>query len=63
MDEVDLVAMFNLCQQAARVLPAGGRIVNLASRAAFGALTARPQVTAVMGDITGPARASRWGRR
>jgi 3-oxoacyl-[acyl-carrier protein] reductase len=37
MYEVNLVAMFGLCQQAARVLPEGGRIVNLASRAAFGA--------------------------
>ncbi|MGV8989409.1 MAG: SDR family NAD(P)-dependent oxidoreductase [Cypionkella sp.] len=37
MYEVNLVAMFTLCQQAARVLPDGGRIVNLASRAAFGA--------------------------
>lgn len=37
MYEVNLVAMFTLCQQAARVLPQGGRIVNLASRAAFGA--------------------------
>jgi len=37
MYEVNLVAMFSLCQQAARVLPEGGRIVNLASRAAFGA--------------------------
>lgn len=37
MYEVNLVAMFTLCQQAARVLPEGGRIVNLASRAAFGA--------------------------
>ncbi len=37
MYEVNLVAMFTLSQQAARVLPEGGRIVNLASRAAFGA--------------------------
>lgn len=37
MYEVNLIAMFALCQQAARVLPEGGRIVNLASRAAFGA--------------------------
>lgn len=37
MYEVNLIAMFTLCQQAARVLPQGGRIVNLASRAAFGA--------------------------
>ncbi|MCB5410401.1 SDR family NAD(P)-dependent oxidoreductase [Pseudogemmobacter faecipullorum] len=37
MYEVNLVAMFTLCQQAARVLPEGGRIVNLVSRAAFGA--------------------------
>lgn len=37
MYEINLVAMFTLCQQAARVLPEGGRIVNLASRAAFGA--------------------------
>ena len=37
MYEVNLIAMFTLCQQAARVLPEGGRIINLASRAAFGA--------------------------
>ena len=37
MYEINLVAMFTLSQQAARVLPQGGRIVNLASRAAFGA--------------------------
>lgn len=37
MYEINLVAMFTLCQQAARVLPEGGRIINLASRAAFGA--------------------------
>lgn len=37
MYEINLVAMFSLSQQAARVLPEGGRIVNLASRAAFGA--------------------------
>ena len=37
MYEVNLVAMFTLCQQAARELPEGGRIVNLASRAALGA--------------------------
>ena len=37
MYEVNLVSMFTLCQQAARVLPEGSRIVNLVSRAAFGA--------------------------
>lgn len=37
MSEVNLIATFNLCQQAAKVLPEGGRIINLASRAAFGA--------------------------
>ena len=37
MYEVNLIAMFTLCQQAARVLPEGGRIINLGSRAAFGA--------------------------
>jgi 3-oxoacyl-[acyl-carrier protein] reductase len=37
MSEVNLIATFNLCQQAAQVLPEGGRIINLASRAAFGA--------------------------
>lgn len=37
MYEVNLVATFSLCQQAARILPEGGRIINLASRAAFGA--------------------------
>lgn len=37
MYEINTVALFTLCQQAARVLPEGGRIVNLASRAAFGA--------------------------
>lgn len=37
MYEINLVAMFTLCQQAARILPEGGRIINLASRAAFGA--------------------------
>ncbi|MBJ6135236.1 SDR family oxidoreductase [Ochrobactrum sp. Q0168] len=37
MYEINLVAMFTLCQQASRVLPEGGRIINLASRAAFGA--------------------------
>jgi 3-oxoacyl-[acyl-carrier protein] reductase len=37
MYEVNLVAMFTLCQQAARKMPEGSRIVNLASRAAFGA--------------------------
>lgn len=37
MHEVNLVATFTLCQQAARVLSEGGRIINLASRAAFGA--------------------------
>lgn len=37
MYEVNLVAMFTLCQQAAKVLPEGGRIINLASRAALGA--------------------------
>jgi len=37
MYEINLVGMATLCQQAARVLPRWGRIVNLASRAAFGA--------------------------
>ncbi|WP_265502565.1 SDR family NAD(P)-dependent oxidoreductase [Paracoccus beibuensis] len=37
MYEINTVAMFTLCQQASRVLPEGGRIINLASRAAFGA--------------------------
>lgn len=37
MYEVNLVAMFTLCQQAARKMKDGARIVNLASRAAFGA--------------------------
>lgn len=37
MYEINLIAMFTLCQQAARVLPEGGRIINLASRAAYGA--------------------------
>lgn len=37
MYEVNMVAMFTLCQHAARRLPEGGRIINLASRAAFGA--------------------------
>lgn len=37
MYEVNVVGMFTLCQQAARKLPKRGRIVNLASRAAFGA--------------------------
>ncbi|NHF74451.1 SDR family NAD(P)-dependent oxidoreductase [Paracoccus xiamenensis] len=37
MYEVNLVAMATLCQQAARVMPEESRIVNLASRAAFGA--------------------------
>jgi len=37
MYEVNLIAMFNLSQQASRKMPEGGRIVNLCSRAAFGA--------------------------
>lgn len=37
MYEVNLVSMFTLSQQAARKLPQWGRIINLASRAAFGA--------------------------
>lgn len=37
MYEVNLVALATLCQQAARVMPEESRIVNLASRAAFGA--------------------------
>jgi 3-oxoacyl-[acyl-carrier protein] reductase len=37
MYEVNLVGMFHLCQQAARKLPKWGRIINLCSRAAFGA--------------------------
>jgi len=37
MYEVNLVAMFTLCQQAARKMADGARIVNLASRAALGA--------------------------
>ncbi len=37
MYEINLVGMATLCQQAARVLPQWGRIINLASRAAFGA--------------------------
>lgn len=37
MYEINLIAMFTLCQQAARILPEGGRIINLASRAAYGA--------------------------
>lgn len=37
MYEVNVVSMFTLCQQAARKLPQRGRIINLASRAAFGA--------------------------
>lgn len=37
MYEVNLVAMFTLCQQAARHMKNGARIVNLASRAALGA--------------------------
>lgn len=37
MYEVNLVAMFRLSQSAARQMPDGGRIVNLASRAMLGA--------------------------
>lgn len=37
MYEINLVGMATLCQQASRVLPRWGRIINLASRAAFGA--------------------------
>lgn len=37
MYEINLVSMFTLSQQAARKLPRWGRIINLASRAAFGA--------------------------
>lgn len=37
MYEINLVGMATLCQQVARVLPQWGRIINLASRAAFGA--------------------------
>lgn len=37
MYEINLVGMATLCQQASRVLPQWGRIINLASRAAFGA--------------------------
>ena len=37
MYEINLVSMFTLSQQAARKLPCWGRIINLASRAAFGA--------------------------
>ena len=37
MYEVNLIAMFNLSQQASRKMAEGGRIVNLCSRAAFGA--------------------------
>jgi 3-oxoacyl-[acyl-carrier protein] reductase len=37
MYEVNLVGMFHLSQQAARKLPRWGRIINLCSRAAFGA--------------------------
>lgn len=37
MYEINTIGMFTLSQQAARVLPEGGRIVNLCSRAAFGA--------------------------
>lgn len=37
MYEINVVAMATLCQQAARVLPEGGRIINLCSRSAFGA--------------------------
>lgn len=37
MYEINVVGMFTLCQQAARKLPQRGRIINLASRAAFGA--------------------------
>lgn len=37
MYEVNLVAMFGLCQSAARAMPGGGAIVNIASRAMLGA--------------------------
>ncbi|SOE16598.1 3-oxoacyl-[acyl-carrier protein] reductase [Hoeflea halophila] len=37
MYEVNLVALFGLCQSAARVMPRGGTIVNIASRAMLGA--------------------------
>jgi 3-oxoacyl-[acyl-carrier protein] reductase len=37
MYEVNLIAMFTLSQQASRKMSEGGRIVNLCSRAAFGA--------------------------
>jgi len=37
MYEVNLVALFGLCQRAARVMPDGGSIVNIASRAMLGA--------------------------
>lgn len=37
MNEVNVVSLFTLCQQALPKMPAGGRIVNLASRAALGA--------------------------
>lgn len=37
MYEVNVVAMFGLSQRAARAMPAGGAIVNIASRAMLGA--------------------------
>ncbi|WP_417434364.1 SDR family NAD(P)-dependent oxidoreductase [Hoeflea sp.] len=37
MYEINLVAMFGLSQRAARVMPRGGAIVNIASRAMLGA--------------------------
>ncbi|MCV2894305.1 SDR family NAD(P)-dependent oxidoreductase [Lentibacter sp. XHP0401] len=37
MYEVNLVALFGLCQRAARVMGSGGAIVNIASRAMLGA--------------------------
>lgn len=36
MYEVNVVAMFGLCQRAARAMPDGGAIVNIASRAMLG---------------------------
>ncbi|OEY66048.1 SDR family NAD(P)-dependent oxidoreductase [Marinobacter sp. X15-166B] len=51
MNEVNLVAMFTLCQQASRVLPEGGRIVNLASRAAFGARNCAHYVASKAGVV------------
>ena len=37
MNEVNVVSLFTLCQQVLPKMPVGGRIVNLASRAALGA--------------------------